>query len=331
MAIIKAAKGGGSLGRAINYAAREGITSGKDCPDSPRDAIEQIRTTKELYDQTEGRAYKHYIQSFNPDDKITPKQANALGREWAEKNFPGHEVFIGTHADRNHIHNHIVVNSVNFENGKKLQVSAKDLERFKLENDKISEREGLSIPEKGLRRDVTTWNMNKQKILERVNAGENVKSYVLDTAVAVQHAAGQARNKQEFIQEMSKQGYSVDWQEQRKNVTFTDKDGHKVRLKNLEKTFNDKTFTKEGLQYEFSRAKEQNLEPTNTKTRDRGNKRVSDQCGPGSPAIGEQHLAAALRAARGAIREAQSRGGIRAHIDHERDKQAERDSLEHGR
>lgn len=257
MAVVKACKGGSSLARALDYAAREGVTSGKDCPDNAREAREQMRATKEIYNQEGGRQYKHYIQSFSPEDKITPEKVNELGREWAEECFPGHEVFVGTHTDREHIHNHIVVNSVNFVNGKKLQVSAKDLERFKQENDRICRREGLSIPETGQRQKVTTWNMNKQKLLERINNGQNVKSYVLDTAVAVQTAAGKAGNKQEFIKQMKRMGYKVDWQDHRKNVTFQNRDGHKVRLKNLNKTFNVKIFTKEGLCFEFSRPEKQ--------------------------------------------------------------------------
>ena len=257
MAVVKACKGGGSLGRALDYAGREGITSGKDCPDNPKEALEQMRVTKEIHYRTEGRQYKHYVQSFDPKDIITPEKANQLGRQWTEKCFPGYEVFVGTHADREHIHNHIVVNSVNFQNGKKLQVSAKDLERFKQENDRICQREGLSVPEKGQRQEITTWNMNKQKLLERINKAENVKSYVLGTAVAVQTAAGKAGNKQQFILEMEGMGYKVDWQDHRKNVTFTDGNGRKVRLKNLAQTFKEPIFTKEGLNNAFRGVKDQ--------------------------------------------------------------------------
>lgn len=259
MAVVKACRGGRSLGRALNYAAREGITSGKDCSDNTQEALEQMRSTKEIHGATDGRQYKHYVQSFRPDDKLSPAQANVLGQEWAEKCFPGYEVFVGTHADRQHVHNHIIVNSVCFRNGKKIQVSCRDLDRFKSENDLICEREGLSIPEKGQRRSqIITWNMNKQKLFERINAGEKIRSYVLDTAIAVQKAAQQSRNKAEFMLSMQRAGYKINWQNHRKNVTFQDRDGNKVRLSNLEKTFNDRLFTKEGLQNEFSRTEKQN-------------------------------------------------------------------------
>jgi hypothetical protein len=259
MAVIKAVKGGSSLGRALEYAGREGITSGKDCPDKTQEAIIQMKTTKEIYGQTAGRQYKHYVQSFDPKDVIEPEKANLLGREWAEKCFPGYEVFVGTHHDKEHLHNHIIVNSVNFRHGRKIQISGRDLERFKDENDLICEREGFSIPKKGNRRSqIITWDMNKQKLFERINAGEKIRSYVLDTAIAVQKAAQQSRNKAEFMLSMQRAGYKINWQDNRKNVTFRDRDGNKVRLSNLEKTFNDRLFTKEGLQNEFSRTEKQN-------------------------------------------------------------------------
>jgi hypothetical protein len=256
MAVIKAGKSGKSLARALNYAGREGITSGKDCPNNEKEALEQMNTTKDIYDQNTGRKYKSYIQSFSPKDKISAEKANQLGREWAEKCFPDYEVFIGTHTDRDHIHNHILVNSVNFENGKKIQVSKKDLERFKQENDRICLREELSIPEKGQRQEITTWTMNKHRLLERINNGEHVKSYVLDAAIAADQALHHSSSREEFIKNMERQGYKVNWQEQRKNITLIDPSGKKVRISNLEKTFSNPKFSKEGMEFEFQRSKE---------------------------------------------------------------------------
>lgn len=148
MAVIKAVSSKASIGKAINYVTKEEKTeerliSGKDC--NPNTAIEEMKMTKELYGKTEGRQYKHYIQSFSKSDDITPQKAHDIAREWAEKNFKGHEVVIATHKDKDHIHSHFIVNSVNFENGRKIQESRKDLKELKEQSDKICEREGLSV------------------------------------------------------------------------------------------------------------------------------------------------------------------------------------------
>src|SRR5699024_11946105 len=62
----------------------------------------------------------HVIQSFKPDE-VTPEKANQVGLELAKKLAPNHEVAVYTHDDTNHVHNHIAINSVNFETGKKYQ------------------------------------------------------------------------------------------------------------------------------------------------------------------------------------------------------------------
>src|SRR5699024_11387006 len=67
----------------------------------------------------------HVIQSFKPDE-VTPEKANQVGLELAKKLAPNHEVAVYTHDDTNHVHNHIVINSVNFETGKKYQAHGKE-------------------------------------------------------------------------------------------------------------------------------------------------------------------------------------------------------------
>src|SRR5699024_4541845 len=62
---------------------------------------------------------------FKPDE-VTPEKANQVGLELAKKLAPNHEVAVYTHDDTNHVHNHIVINSVNFETGKKYQAHGKE-------------------------------------------------------------------------------------------------------------------------------------------------------------------------------------------------------------
>lgn len=256
MAVIKVAKGGKSIKQAIDYVQKKSeLTSGKDCSDKSDQAREQMEMTKELWSKTEGRQYKHYIQSFSPGE-VTPEKAHEIGKEFAEQ-FKGYEVFIATHTDRNHIHNHFIVNSVNFENGKKFHKDKKFLEELKKQNDKICEREKLSIPEKKFDKEIRSFNQNKYQLFKRLEEGHKVKSYILDTAIAVEKSASNSRNKDEFINEMQKKGYSVDWNDNKKHITFKNSEGKKVRASNLEKTFNEPKFSKEGLLNELSRPKEQ--------------------------------------------------------------------------
>jgi len=258
MAIIKAAKSGSSLGRIMNYVDKKAeLTSGLNVSDDKQTAMFEMQQTKEMYNKTDGRQYKHYIQSFSPkdNDKLTPEKVHELGCEWANEHFQGFEVFIATHTDREHLHNHFVVNSVSFEDGHKFQVSSKQLHDMKVHSNSICEREGLFVPEKIPLRpgEVRTFNMDKYQLIKRVSEHQKIKSYVVDIALAVDKARVNSKSRDEFIKAMQEQGYSTKWQDNIKHVTFENQDGNKVRLNNLEKTFNNNSFTKEELENEFDR------------------------------------------------------------------------------
>lgn len=258
MAIIKAAQSGNSLGRIMNYVDKKAeLTSGLNVSDDKQTAMLEMQQTKEMYNKTDGRQYKHYIQSFSPKDnnKLTPEKVHELGCEWANEHFKGFEVFITTHTDREHLHNHFVVNSVSFEDGHKFQVGNKELNYMKEHSNSICEREGLYVPAKlpSMDGEIRTFDMRKYQLMKRVAEGQHVKSYVIDTALAVEKSKINSNSRDEFINSMKEKGYSTKWQDNIKHVTFEDQEGNKVRLSNLEKTFNDNSFTKEGLDDEFSR------------------------------------------------------------------------------
>lgn len=250
MAIVKAVSSRASIGRAITYVTKEEKTeekliSGIEC--SPDTAIEEMKATKELWGKTEGRQYKHFVHSFPPDEKVTPEQAHELANQLCEERFKGHEVLIATHQDSDHIHSHIIVNSVNYVDGHKLQWSKADLEQMKKICNELSQQHGLSIPEKG--EEITTYNLAKYKVLEQSIAGE-YKSYVFDCYKAVNVVKKTATSREEFISKMKEHGFETNWSDTRKHIAFTDQDGNKVRNGNLEKTFKE-PFGKEELEHGF--------------------------------------------------------------------------------
>lgn len=274
MGVIKVTKGGQSLKRALEYVEKKScLSSGKDCSDTRKFALKEMMNTKEMYNKKDGRQYKHYIQSF-AHDEITPQKAHQIGIVWADEIFKGFEVYIATHNDRNHVHNHFIVNSVNFTDGKKLHLSKKDLENMKVINDKLCIENNLSVPNKEIKsKEIRSFNQGKYMLFKRIENGENIKSYVLNTALAVQKALKEAKNKTEFINNMNLQGYQVVWQDNRRNITFKDKDGNKVRLSNLEKTFREPKFRKENIEDEFRKFEQQNrrTESYRNNARDDGN------------------------------------------------------------
>ena len=144
MAVIKAVSSKAGIGHAIDYVTKkekteEKLVSGLHC--EPETVKEEMQATKELWGKTDGRTYKHYVQSYHEDEKITPEQAHKNAVELAEhtKAWKGHEVLIATHIDKGHIHTHFIVNSVNYENGHKLQWSKQTL---KTQRNDVTNRAG---------------------------------------------------------------------------------------------------------------------------------------------------------------------------------------------
>ena len=259
MAIIKAVNSKSSIGRAINYVSNkekteEKLISGIDC--NPKTAIDEMKATKELYDKNEGRQYAHFIQSFNPKDNISPEKAHEIGKEFIEKNskFKGHEIILATHKDKEHIHNHFIINSVNYENGNKLHTTKHEYQKMKDISNELSREHNLTVPEKSKEQGkITSFNQGKYRIMEKHFQGTG-KSYILETAIAYKKSKERSSTKEEFIKEMEDQGYDTKWKDTSKHITFTNKEsGKKVRLANLEKTLNDPDFTKEVLIDELQR------------------------------------------------------------------------------
>ena len=253
MAIIKAVNSRASIANAIRYITKDGKTeynlvSGINC--IPDNAVTQMKITKALWGKTKGRQYKHFIQSFPKGENITHEEAHQIAKEFMESwaLAKGYEIIFATHKDKDHIHTHIIINSVSFENGNKFRYSKRDLAKFKELSDRILTEHKKSICERN--GEITNYNIGAYKAILKATEGK-YDSWLLSVALAVLAAKQSAKTKEEFLTILSEQNISVKW-DTRKYITFTDKDGHKVRNKKLTETFKE-DFSKEGLENEFKR------------------------------------------------------------------------------
>ena len=211
---------------------------------------------KKMWDKDSGRMYAHNIISWHKDEQITLEQALEFGKEFAENWFSGFQTLVAVHKDKDHIHCHLVTNSVSYEDGRKLHNTRKDLECMKqLTNQMCRERE-LTVAEKGKHFDgsqiekgeVIAWSKDKYNLFR-----QQVKdSFVADCAMAVLKALENCISKEKFIEKMKQFGWNVNWTEKRKHITFQNQDGKKVRDSNLSKTFH-LDISKEDLENEFDR------------------------------------------------------------------------------
>ena len=211
---------------------------------------------KKMWDKDTGRMYAHNIISWHKDEQITPDQALEFGKEFAENWFSGFQTLVAVHKDKDHIHCHLVTNSVSYEDGRKLHNTKKDLERMKQLTNQMCRERGLTVVEKGKHFDgsqiekgeVVAWSKDKYNLFR-----QQVKdSFVADCAMAVLKALENCISKEKFIEKMKQFGWNVNWTEKRKHIIFQKQDGKKVRDSNLSKTFH-LDISKEGLENEFNR------------------------------------------------------------------------------
>lgn len=227
------------------YEGRKLVT-GINCPADT--AYTNMMLTKNYHRKTDGRMYYHLCQSFSPDEKITPELAHKVAVEFAERQFPGYECIVGTHVDREHIHSHIVFNSVSFATGKKYHSDKNDIQRWRQTSDEVCRKHGLSVVIPAQK------NGMKQPRAREFRAIEKQNSWKLLLIVTIEEAMKRAKKREEFIRFMEEHGYKVTWTDTRKNITYTTPDGKRCRDNKLHET----KFLKEAMEYEF-RIREQIL------------------------------------------------------------------------
>src|SRR5690606_28171888 len=198
----------------ISYAEKRAEVKGcVNCP--PEYAKAQFKATRELWGKNNGIQAHHVIQSFKPGE-VTPEQANEIGQELAKEIAEGYEAVVYTHTDKEHIHNHIVINSVNFETGKKYHAHGKEeLFNIREASDRLCRERGLHVVEPNPEKAVHL-SMKQYKPLKE---GESRQARLIN---AIRHAKSVAANKTEYISEMNRLGYDGKWSEKRTRITYID-------------------------------------------------------------------------------------------------------------
>lgn len=190
-------------------------------------ALDEFEAVKKQFRKTDGRSYYHIVQAFAPDDPVDFDTAHEIGLKFAEY-FQGHQCVVVTHMNTQHIHNHIVMNSVNYETGRKFHQSAKEMKQAKEFNNQLCLQYGLSVTEtKADRNQIPKW---KKKLRDDIK-----------------RSMKQSRNQQEFISKMEKLGYQVKWEADHKHITYTTPENYRCRDNKLF----DATLLRENMELYF--------------------------------------------------------------------------------
>ncbi|MBR4206624.1 MAG: relaxase/mobilization nuclease domain-containing protein [Clostridia bacterium] len=262
MTYIKYKSGGNSsrsaLGRVIDYCLQPHktqigekafCTSGEDCV--PAYALDQFMATKQAWGKCGGTYFYHYVQSFSPDEAVTPQEVNEIGLEFAARAWPGHEVLVATHVDREHLHNHFVINSVNHETGLKLRQTPKTLQTLRQLSDGICAAHGLSVLKPYARKpDVRDVKNGEYRSAVRSD------SWKFRLRSAITMSMETSWTPDQFRVRMREFGYETVWRADRKHITYVclneppHRDGKQKRCR--DRSLSDTKYLKEVMEVEFA-------------------------------------------------------------------------------
>ena len=240
----------GGLKKLLGYVGKEKKTkledrrlvSGVNC--SPESAYNEMMLTKQMHKKTGGRLYYHLVQSFPKGYDIKPELAHKIALELTEKALSNYECVVATHIDREHIHSHIVFNSVSFEDGRKYHSDNNSLHELMKLSDEICRQYGVAVLDKPKFGKENQNDVLGDKEYRSAVRGESFKFALMNV---ITDCMKQAKSKKQFIALMKRKGYDVRWEQQRKYITYTTPTGKKCRCNKL----HEKKYTKEMMEYEF--------------------------------------------------------------------------------
>ncbi len=240
----------GNLKNAVKYITRADKTNDNliYCKDCDREhVLDYFKSVKKYFNCENGRQYYHFIQSFSVNDKLDYETANSIGRKLCEY-FKDYQIIMATHTDKSYIHNHFIMNSVSFVNGKKYHQSENELEKIKKLSNTICAEYGLKQIK--LTNSKTTkylksgeFHLSKKEETEKEKLIKNINKCIKNS-----------KSKQQFIYNLSNLGYKVKWQENRKYITYITPSGLKFRDKRL---LNEK-YSKDRMEEYFKRIEKKN-------------------------------------------------------------------------
>ena len=215
----------------------EPLVSGINC--QPQSVYDDFLNTKLLYHKGGGTMFYHMVQSFPKGAAVNPRQAHEAARRLAEY-FGGCEVLVCTHVDREHIHSHCVINSVNFETGKKLHMAKEQIQKLMRRNDAICQEMGLPVFEPTAQQARGMSGAEYHTALK----GQSWKLRLMNT---IDECMKYAVGKDAFVSLMASEGYAVRWESGRKYITYTTPDGMRCRDSKL----HEEKYCKEVMEHEF--------------------------------------------------------------------------------
>ena len=233
------------------------LCRGVNCSDFATIALEQMLEIKHIYGKEGGRECKHYVLSFVPGE-LTKEVAIDYAEKLAFRCFGDRfQAFVGLHtrSESGVVHAHIVVNSVSYVDGYKIQLHKRDLERFKYINDELAREYGLQVidrsPEAVAKRglpqlySMASYQLHKKEFF--AGGKENISYVGICYSSVLNCMKLKPKSFDEFSRFMGDCGWKVKLRG--KNITFSSVTNlkYKIRANRIAKIYNNEVLSTAGI------------------------------------------------------------------------------------
>ena len=186
-----------SIAQAIDYASNDDKTSGSvsgghfvtgiNC--DPQVAVFEMMEVKKQHSKNSGNSAYHAYQSFSPGE-ATPEAAHEIGVKLAREVWGNRfQVVVATHLDKGHLHNHFILNSVSFVDGRKYNDCKATYRAIRNASDRLCKEYGLSVidnPLPGKAQHYTEWSAERNgkptwRSVIKADIDEAIKASMTDT------------------------------------------------------------------------------------------------------------------------------------------------------
>ncbi|XVG98809.1 relaxase/mobilization nuclease domain-containing protein [Eubacteriales bacterium KG127] len=212
---------------------------------SRENAYKEFELTKKQFNSRTKTLAHHLIQSFVPEE-VSFEEAHQVGIELCEKILEGkYEYVLATHIDKDHIHNHIIFNSIDVDEGKIYYSYYGSYMNIRNQSDKLCKEHNLSVIDKETQKEIN--EIKRRKFVNWYDWNEDKKgsSYKSRLQFDIDRTIKQSINWQDFLSKMESYGYEI---KQGKYIAF--------RSKNQQRFTRSKTI---GANYTEERIKERIL------------------------------------------------------------------------
>lgn len=191
---------------------------------SRENAYKEFEITKKQFSSRTKILAHHLIQSFVPEE-VSFEEAHQVGIELCEKILEGqYEYVLATHIDKEHIHNHIIFNSIDVDDGKVYHSYYGSYMNIRIQSDRLCREHNLSVIDQETQKEINEIKQRKFVNWYDWNEDKKGSSYKSRLQFDIDRTIKQSINWKDFLSKMESCGYEI---KIGKHIAFRSKNQHR--------------------------------------------------------------------------------------------------------